>query len=201
MLAARIAKALRDKGYEAVVTNDALNGLKSIYEAYPSLIIMDIELAILNKKSPYIRIRQLSYLPIIALGNEERTAETLELGADAYMTKPLGINELVARVHSLLRRKHIYDPPENNPLAKIKGSMNKGGNSQKELTPTEYHLASCLMLNKGKLLEYRHLINEVWGGRAMAMATLHFYIRRLQQKLTSGSIFKIRGVGYRFSDA
>ena len=192
---------MRDKGYEAVVTNDALNGLKSIYEAYPDLVIMARGLPTEKGEDPYIRVRQLSYLPIIALGNEERTAETLELGADAYMVKPPDVSELVARVHSLLRRKQIYGPPEDNPVANIKGSEKKGGKGKGKLTPTEFRLASCLMLNKGKLLEYRHLINEVWGGKVMAMATLHFYIRRLQQKLTSGSIFKIRGVGYRFSDA
>ena len=194
-LAARITEALTDEGYKVAVAKDALGGLKNIYEAYPDLVIMARELPIVNGGDPYIRMRQLSYLPVIALGNQEEAAETLELGADAYMTKPLDINELVARVSSLLRRKRRNGPPGGSPVSKIRKHIDKG-----KLTPTELRLASCLVLNKGKLLEYRHLINEVWGGKALAIATLHFYIHRLQQKLANGNIFMIRGVGYCFSD-
>lgn len=200
VLVAKIAEALTDEGYEVVVANDALDGLKNIYEAYPDLVIMARELPIVNGENPYIRMRQLSYLPIIALGNQEEAAETLEIGADAYMTKPPDVNELVARVNSLLRRKHKNGPQNDNPVPMIKTHINKGGNGHHKLTPTEFRLASCLVLNKGKLLEYRRIISEVWGGKTLAIDTLHYYVRRLRQKLANGSIFMVRNVGYCFSD-
>ncbi len=75
-----------------------------------------------------MRIRQASYLPIIVLGSQEKAAETLELGADAYMTKPPSPSELVARVRSLLRRKPRYDPPGDNSEPEIKSCLTKEGN-------------------------------------------------------------------------
>jgi DNA-binding response OmpR family regulator len=59
-------------------------------------------------------------------------------------------------------------------------------------------LASCLALNEGQVVSHRQLISEVWGGKAVSHDTLHFYVRRLKQKLSDGSIFGLRGVGYYF---
>jgi len=160
------------------------------------------ELPLVDGEDPCLRIRQACYLPIIVLGNQEETAEMLEFVADAYMTKPLSLSELVARVHALLRRKPRHDPLRNNPkLAKLKigNRLDNGGNGSNELTPTEFRLASCLLLNRGRLLGYARLIGEVWGGKEVSVDTLHFYMRRLRSKLANVSIFGLRGVGYCFS--
>ena len=153
-----------------------------------------------NEEEPYFRIRQASYLPIIVLGSEEKAAEMLELGADAYIAKPPDLSELVARVHSLLRRKPKDNPSGGNPEPDIKNCLTKEGKGLNGLTPTEFRLASCLIINKGRLLGYRQLVAEVWGGKTVTIDTLHFYMRRLRQKLANGSIFMLRGVGYCFSD-
>jgi len=126
--------------------------------------------------------------------------EILELGADAYMTKPPSLSELVARVHALLRRKPRCHPPGDNPGPDIENHLSDGGNDSDGLTPTEYRLASCLILNKGRLLGYSQLISEVWGGKEVSLNTLHFYMRRLRRKLGNGGIFMLRGVGYSFSE-
>ncbi len=154
-----------------------------------------------NGEEPYFRIRQASYLPIIVVGSEEEAAEMLELGADAYITKPPNLSELVARVHSLLRRKRKDDPPGDNPESHIKDCLPKEGKGLNGLSRTEFRLASCLILNKGRLLGYRQLLAEVWGGKTVTIDTLHFYMRRLRQKLANGGIFMVRGVGYCFLDA
>ena len=187
---------LEEAGYTVVRTTDALDGLKKLYEAYPDLIIMDRELPMVNGEDPCLRIRQASYLPMIVLGSNEEAAEMLELGADAYMTRPPRLSELVARVRSLLRRKPRYDPPGDNHALEIKDCLDSGDNGSNGLTPTEFRLASCLLLNKGRLLAYPRLISEVWGGTKVSLDTLHFYIRRLRQKLANISIFVLRGVGY-----
>ena len=190
---------MEEAGYKVVRTADALDGLKKLYEAYPDLIIVARELPTVSGEDPCLRIRQASYLPIIVLGNGEEAVEMLELGADAYITKPPSLSELVARVHSLLRRKPRYDPPPDNPKLEIENRLPKGSNGSNGLTPTEFRLASCLILNKGRLLGYPRLISEVWGGKEVSLDTLHFYIRRLRSKLANVGIFGLRGVGYRLS--
>lgn len=198
-LAVKVAAALEEAGYTVVTTSDARDGLKKLYEAYPDLIIVARELPMVNGEDPCLRIRQASYLPIIVLGSNEESAEMLELGADAYMTKPPSLSELVARVHSLLRRKPRSDPPGENRKLEIENRLPKGGDGSNGLTPTEFRLASCLLLNKGRLLDYPQLISEVWGGKEVSLGTLHFYMRRLRQKLANISIFGLRGVGYCYS--
>jgi len=190
---------LEEAGYKVVMAGDGLDGLKKLYEAYPDLIILAKELPMVDGEDSYLRIRQASYLPIIVVGNQEEAAETLELGADAYMTKPPSLSELVARVRALLRRKPKDDPPVDSLKLEIEKHLDNGGDGSNGLTPTEFRLASCLLLNEGKLLGYPQLISEVWGGKEVSVDTLHCYIRRLRQKLANVDIFGLRGVGYCFS--
>ena len=199
----RAATALEEAGYNVIRVADVLDGLKKLYEAYPDLIIMTRELPMVNGEDPCLRIREACYLPIIAIGAAEEAVEILELGADAYMTKPLNLRELVARVQALLRRKLTHNPPGANPGSEIKNQLTKEGNSSNGLTRTEFRLASCLVLNKGRLLDYRQLISEVWGGKKMSLDTLHFHMRHLRQKLRDysiGCIVSFRGVGYRWEE-
>ena len=181
------------------MTTDALDGLNKLYEVYPDLIIVERELPMVSGEDPCLRIRQASYLPIIVLGSREEAAETLELGADAYITKPLSLSELVARVQALLRRKARHDPLRNNPRPEIGNYPDNGGDGSNGITPTEFRLASFRLLDRGRLLGYARLIGEVWGRKEVSVDTLHFYMRRLRSKLANVSIFGLRGVGYCFS--
>ena len=183
------------------VAGDALNGLKSTYELCPDLIIMDRNLPIVNSEEPCSRLRQVAYRPIIVIGGQIDRSEILELGADAYMEKPLDVKELIVRIKSLLRRSGRDDPPSGRTCSGKQRLPKQTNSMPKGLTPTEFRLASCLMLNKGRLLDYVHLISEVWGGKKVTTDTLHFYIRRLQQKLVNCSISMLRGVGYYLSDS
>ena len=183
-----------------MLSNSGLDGLRKLHESYPDLVIMSKELPMIDEEDACLRIRQASYSPIIVLGNEEESAETLELGADAYLMKPPGLIELVARVNSLLRRKPRYYPENETSTLEIENNEAEKGNGAK-LTETEFRLASCLVCNKGRLLEYSQLISEVWGGKEVSRGTLHFHMRRLQQKLQvlfpyQVNIHNFRGVGY-----
>jgi two-component system response regulator ArlR len=198
-LAAEIASTLQQAGYHIVTAGGPLEGLKKLYEFHPDLVIMARELLPADGESSFLRLRQASYLPIVVVGSQKEAAETLESGADAYVTTPPNLTELLARVRSLLRRKRQDDGPLGTGERQIKGTGDNPGNGSNGLTPTEFRLASCLALNEGRLLDYHRLVNEVWGGKEVTLDTLHFYIRRLRQKLARAGIFMLRGVGYYFS--
>lgn len=136
-----------------------------------------------NGEGPCLRIRQAAYLPIIVLGGQEEAAEMFEHGADAYMTKPLSLKELVARVGALLRRKPRYGQPGDASGLETGDGRDNEGDDANGLTPTEFRLASCLVINRGQLLDYPRLIGEVWGGKGVSLDILHFYIRQLRHKL------------------
>lgn len=110
-LAEKEVIALEEAGFNVVKVADAVDGLKKVYELRPDLIILAKEVPMLNGEDACLRIRQACYLPILVLGEEEEAVETLELGVDAYLSKPLSTSELVARVHALLRRKMGPYPP------------------------------------------------------------------------------------------
>jgi len=105
VLVEKAAVVLEEAGYDVVTATDTIDGLKKVYEVRPDLIIAARELPMVNGEDACLKIRQASYLPILVLGSEEEAVETLELGVDAFLTKPLSTNELVARVRALLRRK------------------------------------------------------------------------------------------------
>ncbi len=200
-----VAAALEGAGYEVTRATDALDGLKKLYESYPDVIIIDRGLPEVYGEDACLRIRQASYLPIIVLGGHEDAAESLELGADAFMTKPPSLRELVARVRSLLKRKPKFDKRDDNPGMNIDNMQSnppsEKGNGLGYLSATEFRLASCLVLNKGRLLDYSRLIGEVWAGKEVTLATLYFYIRCLREKLQAFfpnpiNIINYRGVGY-----
>jgi len=206
-----VAAALEGAGFEVISAQDALEGLRKLYESYPDVIIMDRGLPDVFGEDACIRIRQASYLPIIVLGNYEDVAESLEIGADAFMTKPPSLRELVARVRNLLKRKpRFYDrnqgPGMSIDIDNIKNNLSsEDDNGLSNLSATEFRLASCLVNNKDKLLDYPRLIGEVWGGKKVTRDTLHYYIRRLRKKLQAFfsnpiNIINYRGVGYRLEE-
>jgi len=105
ILRANVAKALEKAGYTVEATSRVLDGLRKLDEKTPDLVIMGRDLPTVEGEEVWARVRQVSYLPTIVLGTEDRTVETLQSGADAYMTMPLALDELVARVHAMLRRR------------------------------------------------------------------------------------------------
>ena len=196
-LAAEAAGALREAGYGVVETVDAADGLKKIYETNPDVVIAGTDLPPVNGEDACLRLRQASYLPLIVLGSPEEVVEMLELGADACIVKPTSGREVVARVHSLLRRRRD-DRPGGGSRPVIESYL-PGKADAKGLSPTECRLSSCLLSNEGRLLGYPQLITEVWGGKEVSVDTLHFHIRRLRRKLANFKISGVRGIGYGFS--
>lgn len=110
-LVSQVGEALRQAGYRIWRARDGAEGFKKLNRALPDLVIMDRELLQANRRDPFSRIRQASYVPIITVGTDQDPTDMLEFGADAYMAKPPNLRELTARVRALLRRKHLAEPP------------------------------------------------------------------------------------------
>jgi two-component system response regulator MprA len=114
VLTASIVSALEEAGFSVTTANDVVEGLRKVYENYADLAILANGLPLVDGEEPVLYFRQTSYLPILVLGNDDESMETLDLGADAYMPRPPSLQELVARVRSLLRRKSSRGPRSAN---------------------------------------------------------------------------------------
>jgi DNA-binding response OmpR family regulator len=195
---------LREAGLEVLRVSNPKEAIRRLYENLPDLIVVSNENSFQDGEDSYLRLRQASYLPIIVIGEKEDAVELLELGADSYVTRPLNVKELVARIKRVLWRKHRGDPPDgqDSTLEHFlrREKRRKGSNM---LSSTEYRLAACLVLNKGRLLDYYQLVRDVWGGKQVDVHTLYFYVRRLREKLEERFDYEIvncRGLGYRLKE-
>ncbi len=208
---------LKDNSFEVLVAMDGAEALKAIESELPDLVILDIMMPFIDGMEVCRQTRQWSQVPIIILsarGNQDDKVKCLNLGADDYITKPFGKDELVARVQAVLRRTQEItaapaEPSFHSGDLSINFARRQINVAEKEvtLTPTEYNLLQELVTNAGKVLTHTHLLNRVWGPEYMEEREyLHVFIRRLRNKLEDDStepryILTVPGVGYQFKDS
>ena len=205
---------LEANGFETIAAMDGAEALQTIERELPDLVVLDIMLPKIDGFEVCRRIREWSQIPIImlsALGDEEDKVKCLELGADDYITKPFGINELIARVRSVFRRTGAGATITAKPsfisgdlqVNFVERRVTVAGNEVR-LTPTEYSLLQELVLNEGKVLTHTHLLHRVWGPEyGQESEYLRVFIGRLRAKLEPEPakpryISTVPGVGYRF---
>ena len=161
---------LERRGYAVEAAETGEEALASFSNRRPDVLIVDLVLPGINGVEVTKRIRQSSAVPIIvlsALGEERRKVEALEAGADDYMTKPFGMEELLARIRSLLRRAAGAQGPE--PVF-VCGRMRVNFDRREvlldqqpvKLTPTEYDLLKYMIEHAGKVLTHRMLLEAIW---------------------------------------
>jgi len=204
---------LKARGYEVVTAADGYEALQRAEEDIFDLILLDITMPGPDGFAVCQTIRQRSTVPIIMLsarGQEKDKVKALDLGADDYITKPFGIEELLARVRSSLRRSQ-QETMQTGPLVIGDIAINfderrvtRDGQEVK-LTPTEYALLVQLVRSSGKVLSHGVLLQRVWGPEYGDESDyLWAYVRRLRRKLEADPehpryILTEPGVGYRFS--
>lgn len=201
--------ALRGHGYEVEVATDGAGALTALATWEPDLVVLDLVMPGIDGFEVVRQARVWTELPIIVLsarGQERDKVEALDLGADDYLTKPFGMNELLARVRVALR----HGAPRGAPVATVgditidagRRVVTKRG-QEIHLTPTEYDLLCVFVAHAGKVLTHRQLLERVWGGYAADNTQqLRVYVNYLRRKLEDtpsrpSLLVTEPGVGYR----
>lgn len=204
---------LKVRGYDVVTAADGGEALQRADEDVFDLVLLDITMPGPDGFAVCQALRQHSTVPIIMLtarGQEKDKVKALDLGADDYITKPFGIDELLARIRSVLRRSQ-QDTSTAETLAIGALTINfaqrrvsRAGQDVK-LTPTEYELLIQLARSAGKVLSHGILLQRVWGPEYGEESDyLWAYVRRLRRKIEEDPdhpryLLTEPGVGYRFS--
>lgn len=204
-----LTTALRGHGYDVETAQDGADALARIAAWTPDAVVLDLVMPAPDGIEVLRELRTWTQLPVIVLsarGRESDKVLALDLGADDYLTKPFGIDELLARLRAILRRGTI---PAGNvliiqhvtiDLARHVVSMN---GDDVHLTPTEFDLLAVLATNADRVMTHRALLEKVWGGYAAENSQqLRVYINYLRRKLEHNPrepqlIVTEPGVGYR----
>ena len=219
-IASFVRLELLHEGYQVQVAEDGRQGLELFQEGQWDLILLDIMLPGINGLEVLRRIRKLSSVPVILLtarGDTLDKVSGLDAGADDYLPKPFAIEELLARIRSLLRRKNAWG--SGTVSAQATSTQDEGllffrnitlNPKSREvsldgqllaLTKTEYQLLFCLMSHKNEALSREQIMNMVWGQEHyIDPNSVDVYVRYLRNKLDvagkESCITTLRGIGY-----
>jgi two-component system KDP operon response regulator KdpE len=203
--------SLSAQGYRVIEADSGAAALKQMVEGKPDLVVLDLGLPDMNGLEVIRAIRKASDVPIVVLsvrGDEQSKVAALDLGADDYVTKPFGMEELIARLRTAIR--HRFQAKGEVPVF-VLGDISvdlvrrlvKRKGEEVRLSPKEYDLLKTLVVNAGKVLTHRHLLTEVWGPAHTEDAQyLRVFVRNLRHKLEADParpalILTEPGVGYR----
>ncbi len=212
-----VSRNLRARGY---VVSEAGNGLEALAlweRESPHLVILDIMMPRMDGLEVCRRIRERSNVPIIALtalDSETDKVAALDLGADDYLTKPVGVEALLARVRAAMRRSQWQGEPTQQGvqwfgslMIDLEGRVVRRDDVEVRLTPTEFALLAQLVTHAGKVVTHRQLLQRVWGPEYGDEAEyLRVYVQRLRRKIEAEPanpryLLTEPGVGYRFASA
>jgi len=203
---------LEARGYEVHLAQDGIEAIEAAECVLPDVIVLDVNMPRMDGVEACRRIREWADIPIIILsvrGDEKDKVRALDEGADDYVTKPFGIEELLARIRVALRRSSgttIAVPQFNAGDLQVdfsKRLVKRRGQTIK-LTRTEYELLSYLVSNAGKALTHRELLHNVWGPEyGEEREYVRVFIGQLRSKIEDNPsnprfIVTESGMGYRF---
>ncbi|HEV7663534.1 MAG TPA: response regulator transcription factor [Chloroflexota bacterium] len=186
---------LQRQGYRVILAQDGLGGLNAAERERPKLVILDLMLPDLDGYEVCRRLREYSDVSIIMLtakAEEVHKVRGLRLGADDYVTKPFGAEELIARVEAVLRRSRVADQNDNTQTAFRCGALEIDfqqarvtvGGQEVHLAPQEYKLLYHLAQHAGRVIVQDELLRRVWGiGFEHDTELLHTNVRRLRRKI------------------
>jgi two-component system, OmpR family, KDP operon response regulator KdpE len=205
---------LKSRGYDVRGASDGETGLETFSEWHPDLVITDLAMPNVDGLEFCRRLRAISQVPIIVLsakGEEKTKVEALDIGADDFVTKPFGIDELLARVRASLRRANAPPISDATQVALDVGDFQvnlesrqvKVRGNEVHLTPKEFDLLIYLIKHSGKVLTHRTLLAAVWGSNYVEQNEyLRVFVGNLRKKIepdaTPRYIVTEPWIGYRF---
>jgi two-component system, OmpR family, KDP operon response regulator KdpE len=207
-----LAINLRAHGYAADAAVDGAAALQAAARHPPDAVVLDLGLPDMDGVEVIEGLRGWSQAPILVLSaraGEHDKVLALDAGADDYVTKPFGMDELLARLRAALRRSPsgadvpLVETDDFTIDFAAKRALGRGGEPVR-LTPTEWHLLEVLVRNEGKLVPHRQLLQEVWGPRYETETNyLRVYVAQLRRKLEREPaqprhLLTEPGIGYRF---
>jgi two-component system, OmpR family, KDP operon response regulator KdpE len=214
----QILRALRinltARGYEVHTAADGQEALRVAAQAKPDVIVLDLGLPDMDGATVIEGLRGWTTVPILVLSARTDSGDkvsALDAGADDYVTKPFGMDELLARLRAAVRRASVAVPNGEDPVVATdsftvdlaaKKVLRDG--AEVHLTPTEWGLLEILVRNKGKLVAQKQLLQEVWGPKyATETHYLRVYFAQLRRKLERQPsrprhLVTEPGMGYRF---
>jgi two-component system KDP operon response regulator KdpE len=208
-----VGPLLRTRGYELDVAGTGAEALRAFTDRPPDLIILDLGLPDLEGTEICRRIRAESAVPIVVLsarGAEVDKVNALDLGADDYVTKPFGPEELLARIRVALRRVQTDANTERGHLKAADLTIDYDrrrvvrGETEIRLTPKEFELLSLLARNHDRVLTHRAILKEIWGSNAVEQPEhLWTLVAQLRKKIEPDAanpryVLSEPWVGYRF---
>ena len=213
-----LRRSLLTHGYDVRTAADGESALDVFHDWTPDLVVTDLSMPGMDGIELCRRVRERSALPIIVLsvkGEEQTKVRALDAGADDYITKPFGMDELLARLRAALRRAPATMPPEVTEAPLVLGDFGLDLNARNitvrgnelHLTPKEFDLLAYLIQHAGKVLTHRTLLGAVWGGDYTEQTEyLRVFIGQLRKKIELDPakpqyILTEPWVGYRFHPA
>ncbi|WP_329792626.1 response regulator [Lentzea sp. DG1S-22] len=212
----QIVRALRinlsARGYDVMTAYDGKSALGVAVEGKPDVVVLDLGLPDLDGVDVIAGLRGWSTIPIIVLSartDSSAKVEALDAGADDYVTKPFGMDELLARLRAAVRRglaREAEDPVVETSSFVVDLAVKKvrRGGREVHLTPTEWGLVEVLARNPGRLVSQKQLLQEVWGPMHVNESQyLRVYFAQLRRKLEDDPahprhLITEPGMGYRF---
>jgi DNA-binding response OmpR family regulator len=207
-----VSELLQRAGHGVIEAPDGESGLRLFYAQQPDLVLLDVSMPGLDGWEVLTRIRELSDVPVLMLtarAGELEKVRGLRGGADDYVTKPFGRQELLARVDAALRRGRNEQQPEQTYAddfltVDFAQRQVRAGGLDLTLTPLEFRLLGAFVRNQNQVLSHDQLLELVWGdARSADRDQVKLYVGYLRRKLGTGAgeespIETVRGFGYRY---
>ena len=196
--------------YRTLEAGTGAEALSALRHHRPDLVLLDLGLPDIEGLQLIAQIRKLGPVPIVVLssrGDEAAKVAALNSGADDYVTKPFGADELLARIRAALRHR-LQEQGAERTFASDDLSVDlvrrlvKRGAEDIKLSPKEYDILEQLVIHAGKVLTHKHLLREVWRDESVDPQYLRVYVRQLRQKIeadpsTPRHVLTEPGIGYR----
>ncbi|WP_158888913.1 response regulator [Amycolatopsis anabasis] len=214
----QIVRALRinlsARGYKVITAHDGTAALRAVAETKPDVVVLDLGLPDMDGNDVIAGLRGWTTVPIIVLsarGDSSDKVQALDAGADDYVTKPFGMDELLARLRAAVRRSSVSKADDAEAVVETEAftidlaakKVHRDG-AEVHLTKTEWGVLELLVRNRGRLVAQKQILHEVWGPSYETESHyLRVYLAQLRRKLEPEPsrprhLLTEPGMGYRF---